>query len=102
MSIYIGNDSEDRLEALETLEMENDSAKKCDLEDRLKALEKYNEYHQLVHEIDHMSDLHLDSSFYKQSMDIDKYFKIKKWHGSSIGQSTVIQRLDKKDLNYRI
>ena len=43
-----------------------------------------------------MSDLHLDSSFYKQSMDIDKYFKIKKWHDFSIGQSTVIQRLDKK------
>ena len=43
-----------------------------------------------------MSDLHLDSSFYKQSMDIDKYFKIKKWHDSSIGQSTVIQQLDKK------
>ena len=43
-----------------------------------------------------MSDLHLDSSFYKQSMDIDKYFKIKKWHDSSIGQSTVTQRLDKK------
>ena len=74
MSIYIGND----------------------LEDRLKALEIYNEYHQVVHEIDHMSDLHLDSSFYKQSMKIDNYFKIKKWHDSSIGQSTVIQRLDKK------
>ena len=43
-----------------------------------------------------MSDLHLDSSFHKQSIDIDKYFKIKKWHDSSIGQSTVIQRLDKK------
>ena len=43
-----------------------------------------------------MSDLHLDSSFYKQLMDIDKYFKIKKWHDSSIGLSTVIQRLDKK------
>ena len=41
MSIYIGNDLEDRLEALET---ENAS------------LRKYNEYHQLVHEIDHMSD----------------------------------------------
>ena len=82
MSIYIGNDLEDRLEALE---MENTSLKKCDLEDRLKALEvenvslkKHNEYHQLVHEIDHMSDMHLDSSFYEQSMDIDKYFKIKK------------------------
>ena len=95
MSIYIGNDLEDRLEALET---ENESAKKYNLEDRLKALEvenaslkKYNEYHKVVHEIDHMSDLHLDSSFYKQSMDIDKCFKIKKWHDSSIGQSTVIQ-----------
>ena len=43
-----------------------------------------------------MSDLHPDSNFYKQSRDIDKYFKIKKWHDSSIGQSTVIQRLDKK------
>ena len=100
MSIYIGNDLEDRLEALE---MENKSAKKCDLEDRIRALEtenvslkKHNEYHQLVHEIDHMSDLHLDSSFYKQSMDIDKYFKIKKWYDSSIGQSTVIQQLDNK------
>ena len=43
-----------------------------------------------------MSDLHLDSSFYKPSMDIDNYFKIKKWHDSSIGQSTVIQQFDKK------
>ena len=75
MPIYIGNDLEDRLEVLEALE----------IDDRIKALEtensslkKHNEYHQLVHEIDHMSDLHLDSSFYKQSMDIDKYFKIKK------------------------
>ena len=81
MSIYIGNDLEDRLEALET---ENELAKKCDLADRLKALEvenaslkKHNEYHQLVHEIDHMSDLHLDSSFHKQSIDIDKYFKLR-------------------------
>ena len=57
---------------------------------------KYNEYHQLVHEIDHMSDLHIDSSFYKESMDIDKYFKIKKWHDSSIGQSIVIQQLNNK------
>ena len=97
MSIYIGNDLEDRLEALE---MENTS---FNLEDRLKALEtenallkKHNEYHQLVHEIDNMSDLHLDSSFYKQSMDIDKYFKTEKWHDSSVGQSMVIQQLDKK------
>ena len=71
MSIYIGNDLEDRLE---TLEMEDTSLKKYNLEDRLKALKtenallkKYNEYHQFVHKIDHMSDLHLDSSFYKQS-----------------------------------
>ena len=81
MSIYIGNDLEDRSKALE-------------IENAL--LKKYNEYHQVVHEIDHMSDLHLDSSFYKQSMDIDNYFKIKKWHDSSIGQSTVTQQLDKK------
>ena len=100
MSIYIGNDLEDRLEALEA---ENASLRKYNLEDRLKALEKenallkkYNEYHQVVHEIDHMPDLHLDSSFYKQSVDIDKYFKIKKWYDSSIGQSTVIQQLNNK------
>ena len=106
MSIYIGNDLEDRLE---TLEMKNTSLKKYNLEDRLKALEtenallkKYNKYHQFVHEINHMSDLHLDSSFYKQSIKIDNYFKIKEWHDSSIGQSTVIQRLDKKDQNYQI
>ena len=81
MSIYIGNNLEDKLKALE---IENAS------------LKKYNEYHQVVHEIDLMSDLHLDSSFHKQSMDIDNYFKIKKWHDSSIGQLTVIQQLDKK------
>ena len=91
---------EDRLEALE---IENASLKRYNLEDRLKALEienaslkKYNDYHKVVHEIDHIPDLHLDSSFYKQSMDIDKDIKIKKWHNSSIGQSTVIQQLDKK------
>ena len=100
MSIYIGNDLEDRLEASE---MEKTSLKKYNLEGRLKALEtenallkKYNEYHQVVHEIDHMSDLHLDCSFHKQSMDIDNYFKIKKWYDSSIGQSMVIQQLDNK------
>ena len=48
MSIYIGNDLEDRLKILET---ENTS------------LKKYNEYHHLVHEIDRMSDLHVDSRF---------------------------------------
>ena len=81
MSIYIGNDLEDRLEVLE---VENAS------------LRKYNEYHQVVNEIDHMSDLHVDSSFYKQSMKIDNYFKINKWIDSSVGQSTVIQELNKK------
>ena len=39
MSIYIGNDLEDRSE---TLEMENTSLKKYNLEDRLKALEVEN------------------------------------------------------------
>ena len=81
MSIYIENDLEDRLKALE---MENTS------------LRKYNDYHQVVHEIDHMSDLHVDSSFYKQSMKIDNYHKIAEWIDSSIGQSTVNQQLDKK------
>ena len=81
MSIYIGNDLEDRLKALE---MENTS------------LKKYNEYRQVVDEIDHTSDLHLDSSFYKQSMKLDNYIKIKEWLHSSIGQSSVIQQLDGK------
>ena len=73
------------------------------MEDRLKALEvenaslkKYNEYHQVVHEIDHMSDLHLDYSFYEQSMKLDNHVKIEEWFDSSLGQSTVIQRLDLK------
>ena len=61
MSIYIGNDLKDRLEILET---ENAS------------LKNYNEYHQVVHEINHMSDLHVDVSFYKQSMKYDNYIKI--------------------------
>ena len=67
------------------------------MKDRLKILETenasfkiYNEYQQLVHEIDHMSGLHLDSSFHEQSMKIDNYAKIKEWIDSSIGQSTVI------------
>ena len=85
MSIYIGNDLEDRLEALEA---ENAS------------LIKYNEYRQIVDEIYHMSDLHLDSSFYKQSMKLDNYVKINEWIDHSIGQSTVIQRLNEKDLRY--
>ena len=58
MSIYIGNDLEDRLEALE--------AKNA-------SLRKYNKYHQVVHEIDHMSDLHVDSSFYKQGKKLVEY-----------------------------
>ena len=68
------------------------------MEDRLKALEvenaslrKYNEYHQVVHEIDHFSDLHVDSIFYKQSIKLDNYLKIEEWFDSSLGQSTVIQ-----------
>ena len=81
MSIYIGNVFEDRLEALE---MENAS------------LKKYNEYRQVVDEIDHTSDLHVDSSFYKQSMKLDNYVKIKEWFDSSIGQSLIIQQLDVK------
>ena len=73
------------------------------MEDRLKALEMentslrtYNDYHQVVHEVDHMSDLHVDSSFYKQSMKIDNNDKIKEWIDYSTGQSTAIQELDKK------
>ena len=58
MSIYIGNDLEDRLEALEA---ENAS------------LRKYNEYQQIVDEIDYTCDLHVDSSFYKRSMKLDNY-----------------------------
>ena len=84
MSIYIGNDLEDRLEALET-------------ENAL--LRKYKEYHLVVHEIYHMSDLHVDSSFHKQSMKLDNYAKIKEWLDSSIGQLTVTQQLDKKRPN---
>ena len=81
MSIYIGNKLEDRLEALET---ENAS------------LRKYNEYYQVVNEIDQMSNLHVDSSYFKQSMKFDNYFKINKWLDFSIGQSTVHQELNKK------
>ena len=43
-----------------------------------------------------MADLHVDSSFYKQSLKIDNNHKIKEWINYSIGQSTVIQELDKK------
>ena len=54
----------------------------------------------MVHEIDHMSDLHVDSSFYRQSMKIDNYLKIAEWLDCLVGQSTVIQELDKKGLHY--
>ena len=81
MFIYIGNDLEDRLKVLE-------------MESAL--LKKYNEYLQVAHEIDHMSDLHVDSSFHKQSMNIDNYYKINEWIDYSVGQSTVIQQLNKK------
>ena len=60
------------------------------------SLKKYNEYHQVVHEINYMSDMHLDSSFYKQSMKLYNYVKIEEWLDSSIGQTMVIQKLDKK------
>ena len=85
MSIYIGNNLEDRLKILET---ENAS------------LKKYNDYHKVVHEIDHMSDLHVDSTLYRQSMKIDNCLKIVEWLDYSVGQSTVIQELDKKGLHY--
>ena len=81
MSIYIGNDLEDRLKVLE---IENAS------------LKKYNDYRQVVDEIDHISDLHLDSSFYKQSMELDNYVKINECFDSMIGQSSVIQQLHVK------
>ena len=63
MSIYIGKNSdfEDRLKALET---ESESFR------------TYNDYYKVVHGIDHMSDLHVDSSFYKQSMKINNCHKI--------------------------
>ena len=61
MSIYIGNDLEDRLEALEA---ENAS------------LRKYNEYHQVVNEIDHMSDLHVDSSFVNNRLNLITTLKL--------------------------
>ena len=60
------------------------------------SLRKYNEYQQIVDEIDHTFDLHLDSSFHKKSMKLDNYVKINEWFDSSLGQSTVIQRLNAK------
>ena len=35
-------------------------------------------------------------------MKIDNYVKIKEWIDSSVGESTVIQELDKKDLHHPI
>ena len=81
MSIYIGNDLEDRLEALET---ENAS------------LRKYNEYHQVVHEIDHMSDLHIDIvSISNQWISINTS-KSRNGMILQLGQSTAIQQLNNK------
>ena len=42
----------------------------------------------------------VESSFNKQTMKIDNYYTIAEWIDSSIGQSVVIQQLDKKDLHY--
>ena len=41
-------------------------------------------------------DLHVDSSFCKQSIKTNNNHKIKEWIDYSIGQSTAIQELDKK------
>ena len=60
------------------------------------SLRKYNEYNQVVHEIDHLSDLHVDSSFHEQSMKLDNHVKIEEWLDSSSGETTVIQQLNKK------
>ena len=81
MSIYIGNDLEDRLEILET---END------------LLKKRIAFNQVVNEIDNMAELHVDSSFYKKAMKMDSNSKIIEWINSSIGHSTVIQHLTAK------
>ena len=62
MSIYIGNDLEDRLEALET-------------ENTL--LKKYNEYQQIVDEIDHTSDIHVDSNFINDQRNLINMLKLR-------------------------
>ena len=87
MSIYIGNDLEDRLKILET---ENAS------------LKKYNEYHQVVHEIDHVSNLHVDSIFISNQW---KLITTSKLRNKSILQQVNQQWFNhwrEKDLNYRI
>ena len=61
-----------------------------------KAEKRFSDLNMVVHEIDHMSDLHVDSSFYRQSMKIDNYFKITEWIDSAIGQARVLQQLDKR------
>ena len=48
------------------------------------------------YEIDHMSNLHVDSSFHKQLMKIVNYVKIKELIDSSMGQSPVNQTLEEK------
>ena len=80
MSIYIGKNLEDRLKILET---ENASLKNT--------MTTIRWCMKLI-----MSDLHVDSSFYRQSMKIDNCLKIVEWMESSVGQSTVIQELDEK------
>ena len=65
------------------------------LETENASLKKYN---LAVNEINHMSDLYVDSSFHKQSMKIDNYIKITELIDSSIGQSKVIQPLEEKRL----
>ena len=44
----------------------------------------------------------IDQNVICQSMKIINYVKIKEWIDSSIGQSTVIQALEGKDLHYPI
>ena len=75
MSIYIGNDFEDRLKVLE-------------IENAL--LKNHNEYHQVVHEIDHMSDLHLQSwtKYFEQT------YILKKSLFSSLPLSNNVENVD--------
>ena len=63
MSICIGNDLEDRL--------------KLNIRNRKRFIKKNTMNTIKPYEIDHMSDLHVDSSFYKQSMKIINYVQIK-------------------------
>ena len=82
MFIYIGNDLEDRLKILET---------------ESSLLRKYmNTIKWYMKLIICQTYIKTASSFYKQSMKIGNYHKITEWIDSLIGQSTVIQELDKK------